>query len=1350
MPADDGETVACAADLYTPTAPVVTDNCGNAIAPAGPIVNGVSACEGGVVYTWNYTDCEGNSNDWTYTFTIIDDVPPTIQDAPQNATYQCLSEVPVAGKLIWTDNCGESGEVQGIDVSDGKKCPETITRTWSYDDVCGNSASTSQIITIKDTIEPVITLPTYELVMECYSESLVNDWISTASANDNCSGNLIVTGDYSEPSNNCSQVVPVVFTSVDECGNTANVTMNFIVKDNTPPDIMLPESELVLTCFDEAKVKEWTNKATANDNCDGEVKLNVKYTVPTGKCYEKVDVLFSAIDNCGNENVVVKAFTVYDSIAPIFASVPEDITVQCKSQVPVAPALAWTDNCGSYGAAIAVDNSDENACPETITRTWSITDMCGNNTTVKQIITIDDTEKPEITVPQVLILSCFDPIKIEDWAKTAFATDNCTEQVQVEFSYNTPVNNCNESLVVSFMAVDACGNVGTASQSVIINDLVPPLVTAPDTPLEMECYDYDAVKLWAESATAIDNCEGQLAVNFEIMDPVNNCNQIIPVRFWARDKCDNVGEAIKNIVVDDKTAPYIVANKLNSNLGCNPSVNDIENALGIAMAFDNCDTVQVVVTDGEIQYNGCFESKTRTFTATDRCGNSAIPFSVTVTWSTDVIAPVVNVAQSEVILGCNPTSSQIEASYGKLIVAEACSLARIDSMDVLGSNGCLHWKTRTYKAVDACNNVSAPVSVTVKWTVDLEVPTITATSVGGYIGCNPISEMIEQAFGTVNTSDGCGGGVVVEHYDTEGSDGCLLWKTRNFTATDGCGNKNFTSVTVSWTIDTTAPIVVATSKGGNIGCNPTVEQIELALGTVDITDNCIGSVLIDKIDNGGINGCTAWKTRKFVVTDACGNESSVSVTIYWTVDLQSPTITATSKGGYLGCKPSQEVIEKAFGTVNLTDGCSNVMVNMVDVIRQEGCFFFKTRTFIATDECNNKDSVSVTVTWKEDNDSPVLQQNYNDLYFACREPVVIPMPVFADNCGGTITTRIKVDGVEVDDLDSYLFEAGNREVCFIVSDECGNTTVKCITVTVEKCPELYCTLTPEFYGSEQGVYCDGRTTTQLLNDLLSTELMIGCNNHSYKIGAGSADCVIKLLPSVGASAMLDKNYTCDDALKGNTLLGQTVALGLNLRLDKQFGDLTIMPFYVDGVYKIWTAAASSCKVENYEAVPIGEWAEFALPESVLDNNGSINMLQLFQMASDALCNGGTKKWLDDLTTAVTAVNQAFDQCRFLSTVAINKDDPKPYEEGTCGYIKVYPNPFNKHVTFEFMNCQEANAQIEIYNMYGQKMAKFYDQTIMKDHLYKVLYEPVGLRVGTYFYRVIFDSDVYVGKLVYRQ
>src|SRR5205085_2763325 len=105
MPSDAGSTVACIALATAPAAPPVNDNCGNPITPTGPAVGGTyDGCEGTRTYTYTYTDCEGNTHNWVYTYTIerLDFTMPS----NGGSTVACIVSATDPGAPPVTDNCG--------------------------------------------------------------------------------------------------------------------------------------------------------------------------------------------------------------------------------------------------------------------------------------------------------------------------------------------------------------------------------------------------------------------------------------------------------------------------------------------------------------------------------------------------------------------------------------------------------------------------------------------------------------------------------------------------------------------------------------------------------------------------------------------------------------------------------------------------------------------------------------------------------------------------------------------------------------------------------------------------------------------------------------------------------------------------------------------------------------------------------------------------------------------------------------------------------------------------------------------------------------------------------------------
>src|SRR6185503_1091307 len=130
--------------------------------------------------------------------------------------------------------------------------------------------------------------------------------------------------------------------------------------------------------------------------------------------------------------------------------------------------------------------------------------------------------------------------------------------------------------------------------------------------------------------------------------------------FTARDACGNTSTASRTITWagDDLIAPVITTGGGSLSLGCNPSANDVGNALGTATATDACGAPTITQSDGGVVSNGCARSQTRTFTARDACGNTATA-SRTATWTSDNTVPVLTTGGGALTLGCNPSAGDI-------------------------------------------------------------------------------------------------------------------------------------------------------------------------------------------------------------------------------------------------------------------------------------------------------------------------------------------------------------------------------------------------------------------------------------------------------------------------------------------------------------------------------------------------------------------------------------------------------------------------------------------------------------------------------------------------------------------
>ena len=106
----------------------------------------------------------------------------------------------------------------------------------------------------------------------------------------------------------------------------------------------------------------------------------------------------------------VQQIVIQDDIPPT-ASNPQPMMLECDGSVPPPDPSVVTDasdNCGATVVEFVSDVSDNGSCPETITRTYSVTDDCGNSIFVEQSLIIQDTTPPQLegTLQPEINVSC--------------------------------------------------------------------------------------------------------------------------------------------------------------------------------------------------------------------------------------------------------------------------------------------------------------------------------------------------------------------------------------------------------------------------------------------------------------------------------------------------------------------------------------------------------------------------------------------------------------------------------------------------------------------------------------------------------------------------------------------------------------------------------------------------------------------------------------------------------------------------------------------------------------------------------------------------------------------------------
>ena len=957
-----------------------------------------------------------------------DVTPPSIVDGPADMSVEC-GNVPAmegAEAISATDNCpGDLDITDGEEIRYDGACPQTyiLERRWTVTDICGNASVHVQVVQVQDTTAPELTIPA-DYTAEC-SDALVYD---AASASDNCSEftleevEAVLEGDCTG-----NYTITRTFTATDACGNASTAVQTITVEDTTAPEFASVPADYTVECSDDMPM----DAASATDNC-GPVTVTEEVATTPGGCAGEYILTrtFTATDDCGNSATAQQVITVEDTIAPEFTFVPADYTVECSDDMPMEDAAA-TDNCGTVDVTV-MSETTAGDCPGhyTITRTFTATDDCGNQSEAIQTITVEDTTAPELSIPADYTVECSDDIAYDE----ASATDNCGE-VDIAEVTETIAGDCtgNYTITRAFTATDECGNSTTATQTITVQDTTSPEFTFVPADYTVECSD----DMPMEDAMASDNC-GTTDLSVAAETTPGDCagHYTITRTFTAVDDCGNSNQAIQTITVVDTTAPEIsgVSEVL---IAC--EAYDV--AEGFASATDNCGDVSLTWEDAQAS-GGCvlpIGQFVRVYTATDDCGNSST-FEQILTL-TDDVAPVFDFVPADYTIECDQP-----VVYEAATAVDNCSGAEVTVEEEILPGDCPQNYTiqRTFTATDNCDNASEAVQlITVQDTTapELSIPADYT------VECSD-----DIVYDEASATDNCGLVNLDEVMETMAGDCTGNYTiTRAFTATDECGNS--TTLTQTITVqDTTAPEFTSVPADYTVECSD-----EMPMEDAMAMDNC-GTTAITVVAETTAGNCTGnyTITRTFTAVDDCGNSSQAVQTI--TVqDTTAPTIE-----GDIEVVMSCETYDASVAHATASDNCGDVTLTWVDSEASGGCVLpigQYVRLYTATDDCGNASTFEQVLTLTDDV-APVFTEVPESYTIDCYDLPTYGDAAAEDNCSG-VSLTLEVDTVWSDCPATY-----DIVRTWTAVDNCDNesTAVQTISVVDEEGP--WFTFVPEDYTAE--------------------------------------------------------------------------------------------------------------------------------------------------------------------------------------------------------------------------------------------------------------------------------------------
>ena len=773
------------------------------------------------------------------------------------------------------------------------------TATCSYTDGGGITRTASATYRIVDTTQPVLDTPGDQVLEATGPGGASASWTVTGSDNvalaspASCSpssGHTFPLGQHT-----------VTCEATDVAGNSRTGTFTVTVRDTTGPSLVTGNDVTREATGPDGATATY-EPATATDVHDGE--LAPACDPASGSRFPLGDtvVTCSVQDASGNDSTGTLTVRVRDTTGPVI-DVPADRTVEATS--PAGATLSY-----DVDATDAVDGPRAATCSPVTGATFGFGDTTvectaedtrGNASTATFVVTVEDTVKPALSVPDAVTAEADGPAgTVVDYDVSA--TDAADADVTVDCipaaGYRFPLG----GTAVSCTAVDDHGNTTQKSFEVSVVDTTAPAVSVPDD-RSLEATGPDGAPATYAAATASDTVDGDLPATCAPASGSTFPLGASTIICSATDAAGNTGSSSFTVSVVDTTGPVIVV----------PGDRNVEadRPGGARPAFEATATDLV---DGGVTVECAppsaslfgFGPTTVTCSATDDAGNtSRQTFTVTVA---DTVAPELVLPEDRTVEATGADGAAVEYDVSATDAADDdvdvhCAPGSGDTFPLgTSSVGCT--------ATDDHDNASAGAfNVTV---VDTTAPSLTMPEDVTAEATGPDGAAVQYV---VATSDLVDDNVTLACDPVSGSTFGLGTTTVECTATDDAGNATTGDFDVT-VVDTTAPEVTAPADQVVEATGPDGATTTYQASASDVVDGDLDATCVPASGSSFALGahevtCTA--------TDDAGNTGHATFAVS-VVDTTGPAITVPADAtveavGPHGARPAFEA-----SATDLVDG----------------------------------------------------------------------------------------------------------------------------------------------------------------------------------------------------------------------------------------------------------------------------------------------------------------------------------------------------------------------------------------------------------------------------------------------
>ena len=531
-----------------------------------------------------FTDSNGNTNSATAIVTVVDLIKPIVSTQAITVQLDPTGNARITPTRIdngSTDNCGIEAMVLDISSFDCSNVgANTVTLTVT--DVNGNFDSKTAIVTVEDTIKPIVLTQDITVQLNATGNATITNEMVDNGSTDNCG---IATTVLDISSFDCSNVGAntVTLTVTDVYGNEATAMAVVRVEDSIVPIITAQAISVVLTELGTVSIAYEDVLSSGTDNCG-----SISYTLSqntfsaTDAINSPVTIQLTGTDPSGNATSVAVEVTVSD---PFPVVITQDITAYLDASGNISITPDQVDNgssslVGLSGLSLDITTFNCASLGEN-TVTLTATSTMGSTAFGTATITVVDDLKPTaITQDITIYLDQYGLVSTTAEAINQGSTDNCSVASMSISSTDFDCSNVGDN-TVTLTVTDTSGNTATASAIVRVENNNTPNVITQNIFVALDSDGNASITIDAINDESIDVC-GIASISLDRTNfdcaPLGDYTVTLTVRNTAGISASEI--AIVTITSDDMDDDGIA-----------DVCDDDMDGDGIANAIDNCPTV---------------------------------------------------------------------------------------------------------------------------------------------------------------------------------------------------------------------------------------------------------------------------------------------------------------------------------------------------------------------------------------------------------------------------------------------------------------------------------------------------------------------------------------------------------------------------------------------------------------------------------------------------------------------------------------------------------------------------------------------------------------------------------------